>query len=116
MSSRRSTEAPCGLSLSLDRGDDLTQDGSQRWVEDATRIMLRPLASPLPLAFFAFGVGSLMTSGLQFGLIPQQESRELALIFGAFVFPPMLLAAIFAFFGRETLGATALGLISFSSP
>jgi uncharacterized protein len=98
----------------MDRGDDLTEDGSQRWVEDATRIVLRPLASPLPLAFFAFGVGSLMTSGLQLGLIPQQESRELALIFGAFVFPPMLVAAIFAFFGRETLGATALGLISFS--
>jgi hypothetical protein len=68
----------------------------------------------LPLAFFAFGVGSLMTSGLQLGLIPQQESRELDLIFGAFVFPTMLLAAVMAFFGRETLGATALGLISFS--
>jgi uncharacterized protein len=68
----------------------------------------------LPLAFFAFGVGSLMTSGLQLGLIPQQESRELALIFGAFVFPPMLLCAVLSFFGRETLGATALGLISFS--
>ena len=55
-----------------------------------------------------------MTSGLQLGLIPQLESRELALIFGAFVFPPMLLCAVLSFFGRETLGATPLGLISFS--
>jgi hypothetical protein len=45
---------------------------------------------------------------------PSQESRELALIFGAFVFLPMLLVAVLAFFGRETLGATALGLLSFS--
>jgi uncharacterized protein len=92
----------------------VAHDDWQRRVEDATRIVLRPLASPLPLAFFAFGVGSLMTSGLQLGLIPQQEGRELALIFGAFVFPPMLLSAVLAFLGRETLGATALGLISFS--
>ena len=55
-----------------------------------------------------------MASRLQLGLIPKQESRELALIFGAFVFLPMLLAADLAFFGRETLGATALGLFSFS--
>src|SRR5215208_6720001 len=102
------------LAASSGRGNDLTQNGSQRWVENTTRIVLRPLASPLPLAFFAFGVGSLMTSGLQLGLIPQQESRELALIFGAFVFPPMLLCAVLSFFGREPLGATALGLISFS--
>src|SRR5919199_3986534 len=107
----RGSAAPA---LSTDRGGSVSQDGSQRRVEDATRIVLRPFASPLPLAFFAFGVGSLMMSGLQLGLIPETESRELALIFGAFVFPPMLLAAILAFFGRETLGATALGLISFS--
>src|SRR5919199_1935084 len=115
----RGSAAPA---LSTDRGGSVSQDGSPRRVEDATRIVLRPFASPLPLAFFAFGVGSLMMSGLQLGLIPETESRELALIFGAFVFPPfgafvfppMLLAAILAFFGRETLGATALGLISFS--
>ena len=48
------------------------------------------------------------------GCDPQQESRELALLLGGFVFPPMLLAAVFSFLGREPLGATALGLISFS--
>jgi uncharacterized protein len=77
-------------------------------------VVLRPIASPLPLAFFAFGVGSLMLSGSQLGIIPKQEGRDLALVFGAFVFPPMFLSAILAFFARETLGATALGLISFS--
>ena len=47
-------------------------------------------------------------------MIPPSESGILALVFGAFVFPPLLLAAIFSFLTRETLGATALGLISFS--
>lgn len=32
------------------------REDSQRRIEDRTRIMLRPLASPLPLGFFAFGI------------------------------------------------------------
>lgn len=86
----------------------------QREIEDVTRIVLRPLASPLPLAFLAFGVGSAMQSALQLGLIPQGEGANLAFIFGAFVFPPLVLAAIFAFLTREALGATLIGLIAFS--
>ena len=92
----------------MGKGDD------QRKVEEITRIVLRPLASPLPLAFFTFGIGSILQSAFQFGVVPPDESRNLALIFGGVVFPSMFLAAIFAFLSRETLGATALGLISFS--
>jgi hypothetical protein len=43
----------------------LGQNGSQQWVEDATRIVLRPLA------FFVFGAGSMLLSGSQLGVIPQ---------------------------------------------
>ena len=86
----------------------------QRQIEDATRIVLKPLASPLPLGFFAFGIGSILQSALQFGLIPQGEIQNVALLFGAFVFPLELLAAIVAFPSRETVGATALSMIAFS--
>jgi hypothetical protein len=85
----------------------------QREVEDATRIVLRPLASP-PLAFLAFGSGSALQSALQLGLIPSEEGSILALVLGAFVFPPLAVAAILAFLTREGLGTTALGLIFFS--
>ena len=88
--------------------------GSQRRVEESTRIVLRPLASPLPLGFFAFGMGSILQSALQFGLIPQAEVQNLALLFGAFVFPLELLAALLAFPARETVGATILSIIAFS--
>lgn len=86
----------------------------QRRVEATTRVVLRPLASPLPLAFFAFGIGSVLQSALQFGVIPPEEARDLAFILGAFVFPAQLLAGLLAFPSRETLGATAITLISFS--
>lgn len=83
-------------------------------LEDVTRIVLRPLASPLPLGFFAFGIGSVLQSALQFGLIPQADVQNLALVFGAFVFPLELLAALLAFPSRETVGATILSIIAFS--
>lgn len=89
-------------------------DGDARSVEGMTRVVLRPLASPLPLAFFAFGIGSLLLSGQQLGLIPPGETRVVALVTGSFVFPLQALAAVFAFLARETLGATAIALISAS--
>jgi succinate-acetate transporter protein len=97
-------------------GEELRLDNkdSQRGIEDFTRIVLRPLASPLPLGFFAFGIGSVLQSAFQLGLIPQEENQNLALLFGAFVFPLEFLAAILAFPSRETVGATALSIIAFS--
>ena len=86
----------------------------QKKLEGMTRIVLRPLASPLPLAFFAFGAGSLMLSGLQLGLVPTSETRSVAIVQAAFVFPPMALASVLAFLSRETLGATIMALISAS--
>ena len=92
----------------------MEEQDPQKKIEGMTRIVLRPLASPLPLAFFAFGAGSLMLSGLQLGLIPASETRSVALVQAAFVFPPLALASVLAFLSRETLGATIMALISAS--
>ncbi len=75
---------------------------------------MKPLASPLPLKFVAFGLRSVLQSVLQFGLILQSEVQNLALIFGAFVFPLELLAALLAYPSRETVSATILSIIAFS--
>jgi succinate-acetate transporter protein len=95
------------------RRPDENEDGEKR-VEDITRVVLRPLASPLPLAFFAFGVDSLLLSGQQLGLIPLDETRMVAIVMGLFVFLLQALAAVFAFLARETLGAPAISMISTS--
>ncbi len=92
----------------------MEEQDPQKKSEGMTRIVLRPLASPLPLAFFAFGAGSLMLSGLQLGLIPASETRSVAIAQAAFVFPPMALSSVLAFLSRETLGATIMALISAS--
>ena len=92
----------------------MEEQNPQKKIESMTRIVLRPLASPLPLAFFAFGAGSLMLSGLQLGVIPTSETPSVAIVQAAFVFPPLALASVLAFLSRETLGATIIALISFS--
>jgi hypothetical protein len=48
----------------------LGQADDQRRMEEITRVILRTLASPMPMAFFAFGVGSVLQSALQLGVVP----------------------------------------------
>jgi hypothetical protein len=84
----------------------LEEQGPQKKVEGMAGIVLRPLAGPPQLAFFAFANGSLKLSGLQLGMIPISETRRAALVRAAFVFPPMVLSSVPASLSREMPGAT----------
>ena len=85
-------------------------DGQLRH-EDQTRIMLRPIGSGLPLGFFSFSVGMLVLACQSLAFIPASEQRTGGMVIMAFVFPLELVATVFAFLGRDTLGATTLGLV-----
>ncbi|MGW4563476.1 GPR1/FUN34/YaaH family transporter [Streptomyces sp. NPDC004561] len=76
--------------------------------EALTRIMLRPLASSLPLGFFAFGTGSVLLSAEQLHWVPLLQTRPLMLLVLVFVVPLELLAGTFAFLARD--GGAACGL------
>lgn len=89
-------------------------DGSRPSPELQTRIMLRPLGSSLPLGFFAFGIGMLLLACTAVGWIPPAEQKDVAMLLIAFVFPLELVATVFAFLARDTLGATTLGLFTTS--
>jgi uncharacterized protein len=86
-----------------------SSDGS---VERATRIMLRPLANPLPLGFLALGAGTLVVAGLQLEWVSLTEGRSVALILLAFVFPLQFLASVFGFLTRDVVAGTGMGLLS----
>jgi hypothetical protein len=82
---------------------------------DRARIMLRPLANPLPLAFFSFAVGMALLAGLGSGwLSTAQEVRSAGVLMAAFVFPLELVTVVFAALGRDTAVATTLGLYATS--
>lgn len=84
-------------------------DGS---VEAAARIVLRPIANPLPLGFLALAGGTTIVSGLQLGWVPPAQGGQVALILLAFVAPLQLLAAVFGFLGRDVVAGTGMGLLA----
>jgi succinate-acetate transporter protein len=76
--------------------------------------MLRPVASGLPLGFFAFGIGMLLLGLLAIGVISVAETKQVGQLLALFVFPLEFVAMIFAFLARDTMGATTLGLFTAS--
>ena len=91
----------------------MSSDGRRRHYEQ-TRIMLRPIGSGLPLGFFSFGIGMLLLGCQAIGWIPVSEQKDVGMLLMSFVFPLELVATIFAFLARDTLGATTLGLFTTS--
>jgi succinate-acetate transporter protein len=80
--------------------------------ENMTRIVLRPMASGLPLGFFAFGTGTILLTSLELKWVPLAQDKTLMLAVLLFVVPLELLAGIFAFLTRDSGVATGLCTLS----
>src|SRR5215204_6567706 len=92
----------------------MSSDGGPPGHADITRIVLRPIGSGLPLGFFSFAIGMLLLACQALEWIPVDEQHDVGTLLVTFVFPLELLATIFAFLARDTLGATTLGLFAAS--
>jgi succinate-acetate transporter protein len=97
-------------------GDRVTGTRNAEEAARQVRIVLRPVASPLPLAFAAFGVGSLVFALQQLGVIKVQDMPSVNLLLTAFLAPLQLIAAFYAFWSRETLAATGLSMLAVTWP
>jgi hypothetical protein len=72
-----------------------------------TRIVLRPIGSPLPIGYFTVAIDNVLVSTLQWGLLPSADRRAVALI----VLPAFVVQAIvgiFAFGARDSIAATLM--------
>jgi uncharacterized protein len=78
----------------------------------ATRVVLRPLATPLPLGFLALAVATLAFASVQLSWIPQSEGATVALGVLVLTVPLQLLAAIMGFLARDPVAATGMGILS----
>ena len=65
-----------------------------------TRIVLRPIGSPLPLGFFTVAIDNVLVSALQWGLLPAADRRAVALI----VFVAVASSSILFAVGYELVG------------
>ena len=72
-----------------------------------TRIVLRPIGSPLPLGFFTVAIDNVVVSALQWGLLPGTDRRAVALV----VLPAFVVQAIvgiFAIGARDSIAGTLM--------
>ncbi len=79
-----------------------------------TRIVLRPMASALPLGFLAFGVGTILLTVVELKWLPLAQDTQLMKMVLVFVAPLEALAGLFAFVTRDVGAATALTLLGAS--
>lgn len=78
------------------------------------RIVLRPVANPMPLGFFAFGIATVVYSALQMRWFDASEAEGVALLVLVFVVPLQVIVSIFALLSRDAAGATTMGLFGMS--
>ena len=76
-----------------------------------TRIVLRPLANPLPLGFVGLSAASLLLAGLQLGWLGSEEGQAVALALIAFVFPAQLVTSILGYLARDVVAGTGMGIL-----
>src|SRR3954471_11651977 len=91
-------------------GTGMNEADDHRAADAGVRIVLRPLASALPLGFFAFACGCFLLSGLQLHWVPADEGKQVALIELAFVAPLQLGASLLGYAARDVGAGTTLGL------
>ena len=77
-----------------------------------TRIVLRPLATPLPLGFLALALATTMFSAVQLGWIPPDQGRVAGYTALFATVPLQLLSSVFGFLGRDPVAATGMGVLS----
>jgi succinate-acetate transporter protein len=80
--------------------------------EVATRVMLRPVASPLPLGFLALALATVPFTAVQLGWVAPTEGRVAAIGAIAATVPLQLLASVFGFLARDVVAATGMGVLA----
>jgi len=81
-------------------------------VDRLARVVLRPIGSPLPLGFTALGGASVVLSGLQLQWFPTSDAHQVALVILVFAVPLELLASVFGFLARDSVGGTGMGVLA----
>ncbi|MGY1638531.1 hypothetical protein ACI78V_17930 [Geodermatophilus sp. SYSU D00742] len=79
--------------------------------QTATRVVLRPLATPLPLGFLALALATTVFATVQLGWIPPTEGRVAALTALVATVPLQLTAAVIGFLARDPVAATGMGVL-----
>jgi succinate-acetate transporter protein len=75
-------------------------------------VVLRPIATPLPIGTLALSVGSLVLAGRQLDWVPSTQAHAMALCLLAFVVPLQGISFIFGLLSRDESAASGLAVLS----
>ena len=81
-------------------------------VADATRVFLRPIATPLPMGFLALALSTSVFGALQLGWIPASQGHVAGLTAVVLTAPLQLLASVFGYLARDPVTATGMAILS----
>lgn len=84
-------------------------DGELR---SATRVFLRPLATPLPLGFLALAMSTSTFAAVQLGWIPPDQRQVAGLTAIAATFPLQMLASVFGYLSRDPVAGTGMAVLA----
>jgi uncharacterized protein len=75
-----------------------------------SRIIFRPIASPLPLGLLALAVATFTIAGVQLSWIPAAQAPDAGLAVLSFVVPLQAVSFIFGFLARDPAASTGMAL------
>src|SRR3954447_9813484 len=103
-----------GMSVDLRNGhlDRAARDERERVQETMVRVNVRPIGHPLPLGFIGLAAATIVMAALQLDWFPATEGRFVAYVLIAFVAPVQLVASIFSYLGRDSVGGTGMGILA----
>lgn len=78
----------------------------------ATRIVLRPLATPLPLGFLGLFVATGVMAGLELGWVPKDQGHVLSIGILLLTVPVQLIACVYGFLVRDLVAGTGMGVLA----
>lgn len=85
-------------------------DDEDGGVVAATRIELRPTATPLPLSFLVLALTSTVFSAVELGWVPAGQSQEAAFTTVLATAPLQLVASVFGFLARDPVAGTGFAV------
>ena len=95
----------------MSSGRDQEPGGSAEPGAELTRIVLRPIASPVPVGFLALTIGTFVLAGLQLHWIAVTQGHVVGVCLFALVAPLQLVSFVIAFLGRDSVVTSSLGLL-----
>jgi len=82
--------------------------------ERMSRVFLRPIANPLPMAFVGLAGATTMLSAIQLGWLPVLQSKQVGLVVVLIAVPLQLIACVMGFLSRDPVAATGVGTLAVS--